>query len=674
MRLGIDTGGTYTDAVLLDARDRVLAAEKALTSHTDLFIGIDRAVRAVLAAAPPESAAEIALVGLSTTLATNALVEGRGARAGLVLIGLGRETLQRGGLAKALADTPVAMIAGGHDAAGEALAPLDLAALDAAVAGMEGRIDGFAVTGAFAVRNAAHEQAAGQRIGELTGLPVTLSSELASRLDAPRRALTTLLNARLVPVITRLIEAVERLLAKCGIAAPLMVVRGDGSLMAAAMARLRPVETLLSGPAASVVGAAHLSGLRQAVVSDVGGTTTDVAILEDGRPRLRAEGAVVGGHRTMVEAIDLSTTGLGGDSEVGRDEQGRLALGPRRVVPLSLLAMAHPHIVDGLMQELDWPLPRPTDGRLALRLEGDPSAGYSRSQTRLLELLADGPRSLLEVVDREHLAIPLASLLARGSVALAGFTPSDAAHVLSLQTGWSVAAARAGAALEARRQAEGGTAEALAEDVLAAARTASAEAVVSAAWGASGGRMESLGALRGDPLLAAALAPHGVSRPLALRLGLDRPIVAVGGPAALLYDGVAERLATTLVLPAHFRVANAIGAVVGDVVRRIELVATRSDSERLALHLGNRVVMEADVETARATLTAEARAAVLREAVAAGAIEPVVSIAIEEDTAVLDGGRELVMEIRVSATARGRPAASGDAVSRSGTPSRSRNR
>jgi len=657
MRLGIDTGGTYTDAVLLDAGDRVLATAKALTTHDDLLRGITGAVDAALAAVAAGAVAQIELVGLSTTLATNALVEGRGARAGLVLIGLDEASLERGGLQAALGTAPVAFIAGGHDAAGRPRAALDLAALEAAVRGMAGSVDGFAVTAAFAVRNAAHERAAAERIALTTGLPVTLSSTLASRLDAPRRALTTLLNARLVPLITRLIDAVERLLAERRIAAPLMVVRGDGSLMAAAMARARPVETLLSGPAASVVGAAHLSGLGRAVVSDVGGTTTDIALLEGGRPRLRAEGAVVGGHRTMVEAIDLATSGLGGDSELGLDGPGRLTLGPRRLLPLALLAAGQPGIVEHLSRELERPAARPTDGRLALRLEGAGAVGFSRSQLKLLDLLAAGPQPLEAVVDRAHLAIPLASLLARGSVQLAGFTPSDAAHVLGLQTGWSLPAARLGAALEARRLGCSGTAEAFARRVLEAARTASAEAVVGAAWAASGGSAAGRAAWRTEALMAAALAGRDEVRPLRLRLELDRPIVAVGGPAALLYDGVAERLATRLVLPEHFRVANAVGAVVGEVVRVALRVATRGEGERLVMHLGDGVVEAADADAARAALEADARAAAIAEATAAGARDPLVTIAIEEDRARLEGGIELVMEIRVRAAARGRPAA-----------------
>jgi hypothetical protein len=109
-----------------------------------------------------------------------------------------------------------------------------------------------------------------------------------------------------------------------------MVVRGDGALVSAAFARQRPIETILSGPAASLVGARHMTGLDDAVVSDIGGTTTDVAVLDKGRPRLDPEGATVGGFRTMVEAVAMRTFGLGGDSEVALEDGGldpRILLG-----------------------------------------------------------------------------------------------------------------------------------------------------------------------------------------------------------------------------------------------------------------------------------------------------------------------------------------------------------
>ncbi len=339
--LGIDTGGTYTDAVLWDEaagpHGKVLAKAKALTTRHDLAVGISGAVDAVLEKAAVDPSA-IKLVSMSTTLATNALVEGQGGRVALVMIGFAEKDLERDGLKAALGSDPVIFCPGGHDVHGNAQ-PLDLSSLEAALPELETGVSGFAVCAYFATRNPAHENAARDLIRESTGLPVTASHELSAKLGGPRRALTTLLNARLIAMIDRLVAATEGFLEKRGIAAPLMVVRGDGALVSARMPRERPIETILSGPAASLVGARHLTGLADAVVSDIGGTTTDVAVLDGGRPRLDPEGATVGGFRTMVEAVAMRTFGLGGDSEIALEDGGlepKILLGPRRLVPLAL--------------------------------------------------------------------------------------------------------------------------------------------------------------------------------------------------------------------------------------------------------------------------------------------------------------------------------------------------
>ena len=236
-------------------------------------------------------------------------------------------------------------------------------------------------------------------------------------------------------MIDRLVAATEGFLEERGIAAPLMVVRGDGALISAAFARQRPIETILSGPAASLVGARHMTGLDNAVVSDIGGTTTDVAVLDSGRPRLDPEGATVGGFRTMVEAVAMRTFGLGGDSEVALEEGGlspKILLGPRRLVPLALAGMAHGAAVHGeLERQLRAPNPGRMDGRFALRT-GVPdrlAAGLTPPEARLYDLITAVPQPLDRLLTSTAQTATLNRLVARGLVHIAGFTPSDAAHV-----------------------------------------------------------------------------------------------------------------------------------------------------------------------------------------------------------------------------------------------------
>nr|MBA3447613.1 hydantoinase/oxoprolinase family protein [Pseudaminobacter sp.] len=426
--LGIDTGGTYTDAVLWSEAGGVAAKAKSLTTRHDLAQGISGAVDAVLEKAKVDPAA-IKLVSMSTTLATNALVEGQGGRVALVMIGFSEADLARDGLKAALGSDPVVFCGGGHDVHGNAR-PLMLEELEKELPALEKSVSGFAVCAYFATRNPAHELLARDLIREKTGLPVTTSHELSAKLGGPRRALTTLLNARLISMIDRLVAATEGFLEARKIKAPLMVVRGDGALVSAAFARARPIETILSGPAASLVGARHMTGLDNAVVSDIGGTTTDVAVLDRGRPRLDPEGATVGGFRTMVEAVAMRTFGLGGDSEVSLESgqlDPRILLGPRRLVPLALAGMVHGEAITGqLERQLRAPNSGRLDGRFAIRT-GVPermAAGLSGPEAKLYAAIGATPLPLDALLASSAQSATLNRLVARGVVHVIGFTPS----------------------------------------------------------------------------------------------------------------------------------------------------------------------------------------------------------------------------------------------------------
>ncbi len=656
--LGIDTGGTFTDAVLFDDDAGVVASAKALTTRADLAVGIAGAVDAVLAQARAEPGA-IALVSLSTTLATNALVEGQGGRVGLVLIGFDESALARSGLAAALGDGPCVLVAGGHDAHGAERAPLDQAALQHQVRALEGQVSAFAVASQFAVRNAAHENAARDLILALSGRPVTCSHELSSRLDGPRRAMTCILNARLVSLIHHLIEAARGLLAARGIGARLMVVRGDGALIAADVARVRPIETILSGPAASLVGAAHLAGARDALVSDIGGTTTDFAVLQGGRPRLDPDGATVGGFRTMVEAVAMRTIGLGGDSEVRVIADGLhpvLALGPRRAIPLCLFALQYPALVnETLARQIRGQRRGEHGGRFALSLARTSAhrAALGRGESALLERLRDGPVALDRLLESQAQSAVLDRLVARGLAQLAAVTPTDAAHVLELHDAWDPRAARDGLALFAQQKGPGG--RPVADDAEAAARWVVDTLVDHSAHALLEGGLRDDG--RDHPGLARILldARHATAAArVALDARLTLPLVGLGAAAAAYYPRVAESLGTTALVPVHASVANAVGAVVGRV--RVNVTATLSVPQpgeyRLFLDGAPRRFSDpqAAYDHARDALEALAR----RRAAAAGAADVTVHHEREDVTAVVDGQVTLVESV-LRATATGRP-------------------
>ena len=661
--LGIDTGGTYTDAVLFDSdadqkTGSVLRMAKALTTKHDLTIGVGKAIDGVLGDGHGEdgSGPDIRLVSLSTTLATNAIVEGQGSPVCLLMIGHGPDVLRRAGLDKAMDGDPVVYIDGGHSHGGDEQETLDIEAAKAAINAHAPHVSAFAVAGYFAVRNPAHEQALRDLILEMTDLPVSCGHELSWRLDAPRRALTAVLNARLIPLIHRLVHAVGTMLEERHIRAPLMVVKGDGSLVSAETALEKPVETILSGPAASVVGAHHLSGESDVFVVDMGGTTTDIALLEDGRPVLKAEGATVGGWRTMVEAVAAHTFGLGGDSEVwfADDLAASLKLGPRRVIPLSLLADEYPEVLETLRlqaaRSVDEIAAREISGRFAIRLgqlEHD-HMKLTAIEERLWQALADGPVALEKLFAAEHSERALRRLIKRGLVAAAGFTPSDAAHLLGAHRQWSVEAAEIGADLWGRRIDM--KPKAFAERVMAFTEQCSAEALVTAALDEGGG--PGVGdyvsyALAGDA------ARHGRLLDVALTLG--RPLVAIGAPAATYYPAVAKHLNTRLVTPPHGSVSNAVGAVAGGVAQTATALITAPDESRYRLHISNGIQEFANLDVAAEAAEREVRAIAETMARDAGAEEVRVEAVRNDVIAQGKDGLKTFVECKIVATALGRP-------------------
>ncbi|MES2846748.1 MAG: hydantoinase/oxoprolinase family protein [Pseudomonadota bacterium] len=658
--LGVDTGGTYTDAVIVDeAADRVIGSAKSLTTRGDLALGIGRAVDAALAGAGV-AASDVALVSLSTTLATNALVEGQGGRVALIFIGFDADDLDRGGLTEALKGDPVVRLTGGHTHAGTEAALLDIATLETAVADLGPQVMGFAVAARFATRNPAHEIAARDLIRRVTGRPVTCSHELSAQLNGPKRALTAVLNARLIGMIDRLVAACERHLDLVGINAPLMVVRGDGALISAAMVRERPIETILSGPAASIVGARWLTGATDALVSDIGGTTTDVALLRGGLPEIDPEGARVGGFRTMVEAVAMRTTGLGGDSEVHlitEGLEGGLRLGPRRLVPVSLLAADHAAMVHAALDRaLSADAVGEHDGRFVIPLGGQ-TGGLAPREAAVLARITE-PMPLTAALTSRLEVAAMERLVARGLVMLSGVTPSDASHVLGRLDAWdAVAAEKAVRLLGKRRNGRGerfaADAAPLAQAIIDQLTAQTVDCLLEAAFAEdSAFAGETPEVLARHKLVSAGLKGHRGVVELTARLGV--PVIGLGASAPSYYGAVGERLGCRMILPEHAGVANAIGAVVGQVSQRATGLVSSPGEGRFTAHLADGLktftTRDAALDAMEAALVADASA----RARQAGAEEVRVTLTRDVKEAQVEG-RAMFIEATLTATASGRP-------------------
>jgi N-methylhydantoinase A/oxoprolinase/acetone carboxylase beta subunit len=591
--LGIDTGGTYTDAVLIDHDSGLLiTSAKALTTRHDLAVGISEAIRFVLGSAgqsiPSFRPEHITLVSVSTTLATNALAEGHRATVALILIGYDQKLMRQYGFDREMSTDDIVHIRGGHDIFGDEVAPLDETAARGAILERRDRVDAFAVSGYFGVRNPSHENRVRTLISELTSLPVTCGHELTSQLNAMRRATTTALNAHLISPLTELLAALQHTLGEYGIAAPLMVVKGDGSLVRADWAMRRPIETVLSGPAASLVGAWHLAGRQDAWVVDVGGTTTDIGALRAGAPLLSEQGAHVAGWRTMIEAIDIHTVGLGGDSHVQLHGEQQLVLGPRRVVPLCLLASNYPSVTEDLRRQTAARWARSSDEAgeflVLARLSANPSGVL---ESEILSRLADGPQSL-EVLGEESrfrglLRHAIANLETLGFARRAAFTPTDALHALGRFHRWNAEASRLGAGLLASRS--GQSIEEFCERVVDSMATRIATEVVTKVLADELGPLAWEEETIAGTLVQRALQGLDIGD-LQCRLALRRSVVAVGAPVSAYMPSVGHRLNTEVVIPLHAEVANAVGAVTGSVVQRAQAqISPLGEGEQLRVYL-----------------------------------------------------------------------------------------
>lgn len=658
--LGVDTGGTYTDAVLIQ-NDQILASAKSLTTRQDLAVGIQKAVDSVLAQSQiaPEV---ISMTSLSTTLATNALVEGQGGRVALVFIGFGQRDLERQGLGQALGGDPVILIDGGHDHAGSERNPLDLNALAIELAEIDASVTGYAIAGQFATRNPAHEIAVRDFIRENFAKPATCSHDLSAKLGGPKRAMTAVLNARLIGMIDQLIRATSQFLTSRNIQTPLMVVRGDGALISADQAREKPIETILSGPAASIVGASWLTGQQDAMISDIGGTTTDIALLRNGRPQIDPDGARVGGLRTMVEAVAMRTFGLGGDSEVHLVQDGLaggVVLGPRRLVPVSLLAQDFGEIIHPVLEkQLNAETPPDEAGRFAYRLMSRPALGLNAREETVLARLSETPIEISAIVQNRLEGSALKSLVGRGIVMLSGLTPSDAAHQLGIQTGWDKDAAEMALRLFGRKRTGSGnriaqSSEELAQRIINQLTEQTAQYVMETAFA------EDSEAIEGRPTDLAGheltkLGQIGHRNIVKLHAGLNVPLVGLGASARTYYGAVGKVLSCETVLPDNGHVANAIGAVVGQITMR-ETGEIDSDSNGgFRAYLADGPAIFASEKDALAALEKTLATKAELDARNAGAIDIQTQIDRDIEKAEINGQSKFVKAI-ITVSASGRP-------------------
>ena len=570
--LGIDTGGTYTDGVLLEYNThRIIATHKCLTTKRDFSIGIENVIKEI----ELEDPSAIQMVSISTTLATNAIAEGKGKRVALFLIGYDPDLIDSFDMGKRFATPHYYYIDGGHDLHGQEKTPLDLQELLKITKSIKNKVDAIAVSSYFSPRNPDHEIRAQNAIASVCELPIVLGHQLSTSLGSVERATTASLNASLLAVLQEFIIAVRRAMENRGISAPLMVVRGDGTLMNDEFAAQSPVETIHSGPAASAIGGRFLSGEDQALVLDVGGTTTDLALIKDGKVTVSETGASVSGYQTAVKAANLFSIGLGGDSHITLERGYEIAIGPERVVPLAYLAHLHQNVRERLkaLAKRGWPSPNPRELEYwFLQREVPASNAFTAREQQVLEILKSGPKPATEVLKSLGLLDPsqidLSNLWREEITGKSGLTPTDILHVEGKHTPWDEKASQAALSVfshylnwepdKFRRVFW----ESVAEKITKAVIHFLTEKDIPA-------KNEPNQALANWFLKNTLLPGHDQ---LETQIKLTIPLIGIGAPAEVMLEKTAQVFNTKLILPPHYQVANAAGAVAGSVMVTEEIL------------------------------------------------------------------------------------------------------
>jgi N-methylhydantoinase A/oxoprolinase/acetone carboxylase beta subunit len=629
--IGIDTGGTYTDGVLLDQKTRqVLAKTKTLTTRGDLTQCILKAIDALL----PGDPSSIKLVSISTTLATNAIAEGKGRKIALYLLGYDRGLVNRFHFQERFATSDYFFFAGGHTLEGTELSPLDVRSIQLKTKSIASEVEAIAVSGYFSPVNSEHEEVALTVIEENCDLPVVLGHQLYARLDSIKRATTASLNASLLSILQDFLHSMLVALEQRSVQAPLMIVRGDGGLMRESVARRMPVETIHSGPAASAIGGKSLADVEQALVIDIGGTTTDLALLEGGRVAVSERGTSVGGFATGVRAAKVRSIGLGGDSQIRLDMEDRLLIGPSRVVPLAYIAHLEPRVSEELLRTQAGGLRRLSSDVLEYWfLQQRPTKPLKNERAaRVVEMLEKGPLALPDILARVGVFHPLQfdgpGLLNQEIVGRAGLTPTDFMHLSGDFNPWDTRASISGIRILAMLA--GRSIEELAALVMNNIHERLISEIIhflsghTTRWDPGRGRVESLG----QWLLAEHL--YNLDKHLGSTIHLKIPIIGLGAPANIVLPRLAESFGTDLILPEHFEVANAIGAVVASVitVREALVIPQLRDLHLVGYTVRCEQVGERFPELGSALEFASevATEAALRGALEAGAQEPVVEV------------------------------------------------
>jgi N-methylhydantoinase A/oxoprolinase/acetone carboxylase beta subunit len=534
--IGIDTGGTYTDAALLDTDSgAIIATSKKPTTHYNLSVATGDAL-AELLTTTGATADQIEKVVLSSTLATNSVVENKGARVAVIVIGYVKHFR--------LPVKAVVFAKGGHNIQGQEEQPLELEYLVELISGLKNEVDAYGICSAMSIKNPAHELVAEKAISMIDPKPVFCSHRISELTGMEKRAATAGLHAKLMPVMEEFITGVRQAMDTLQLHCPVLVIGGNGNPINGDRATQEAGLTVASGPACTAhFGATHATATDSSLVIDVGGTTTDIAMIENGQPIMSDEGCQIGSWKTHIEAVDMHTGGIGGDSHVSINAQGVISIGPARVTPLSTSQNLPP---------LNQWLGEGDNGKL-IALQPDTNGKLPDDElTRLL--LQHGQLTPATIREKTGLGgIPLdkqlEQLTRQQLIFECGFTPTDALHVLGKIDIGNRDIAIQGA--EILGLVTGMKPEQFAQTVIDKTceqiENLVLDYVVRHYWGNS---------------LTSFIATRNNHPVLGVDFSIKTPLIGIGAAARFLLPEVAKNLKTTIFFPEHCEVGNAVGAAI----------------------------------------------------------------------------------------------------------------
>ncbi|MGN1410343.1 MAG: hydantoinase/oxoprolinase family protein [Eubacteriales bacterium] len=567
--IGIDTGGTYTDAVIYDFEGKtILGSAKSLTTKNDLTVGILGAIDGL----PEDLVQQTEIISLSTTLATNACVEDKGGRAKLIFFGGDKNVIDQYGCQYGLPSSDEMYIQESYTRfSGETDRDPDWELFENQIENGFENLDGVGIIEMNAMRNGASvEKKAKEIFQRKHNIPVVCGHELFSELNCLRRGASTLLNAGLFPVISEFMESVKKALAVRNIhPSSVVIVRSDGSLMSEKFASLRPVETLLCGPAASVIGCTQLTDCPNSIVVDMGGTTTDIAFINNGVPVTVTDGVSIGRWRTFVNGLYVKTFGLGGDSAV-HYEGKKLYLEEYRVVPLCIAAEKYPSVIDRLRNLEKKKHTRFLYEFYMLIKDIEDSARYTDEEKAFCRALKDGPLLISEAaaaVGKDIYTLHAERLIKDGAVQICGLTPTDIMHIKGDFTKYRTEASILGAEFVAHNLEV--SVEELCDLVYDEVKKKLYTNIVKAmlenkyAEYMKNGVNESVERFITDTYEEVRDGkPDGL---FSVMFKTEYTLVGVGAPIFVFLEDVARMLGTHAVIPKNHEVANALGAIAGSV-------------------------------------------------------------------------------------------------------------